>query len=75
MEKKDPDQVGVVKVDLVLVFGAERGRMFEWNYISLGPFFGKTCPHRGGASDSSIIFKPSLSRCWWWIRSYEMLFF
>ena len=38
--------------------------------------FGKTCPHRGGGtSDSSIILKPSLSRCWWWIRSYEMLFF
>ena len=39
-------------------------------------FFWEDMPSQGGgASDSSIILKPSLSRCWWWIRSYEMLFF
>lgn len=38
MEKKDPDQVGVVKVDLVLVFGAEKGENVLME-LSLRPLF------------------------------------
>lgn len=37
-KKKDPDQVGVVKVDLVLVFGAEKGENVLME-LSLRPLF------------------------------------